>query len=59
VIGLCKIANIEFIHAIVDRTGHETVVGMLNDSVQWLWVLFVLFGFGKLSVNWATGLARA
>jgi hypothetical protein len=22
---------------------------------KWLWILFVLFGFGKLSVNWATG----
>jgi hypothetical protein len=22
---------------------------------KWLWVLFILFGFGKLSVNWATG----
>jgi hypothetical protein len=22
---------------------------------KWLWILFILFGFGKLSVNWATG----
>ena len=22
---------------------------------KWLWVLFILFGFGKLSVNWTTG----
>lgn len=22
---------------------------------KWLWILFVLFGFGKLSVNWTTG----
>jgi hypothetical protein len=22
---------------------------------KWLWVVFILFGFGKLSLNWATG----
>jgi hypothetical protein len=22
---------------------------------KWLWILFILFGFGKLSVNWTTG----
>ena len=22
---------------------------------KWLWIVFILFGFGKLSVNWATG----
>jgi hypothetical protein len=22
---------------------------------KWLWILFILFGFGKLSVNWSTG----
>jgi hypothetical protein len=22
---------------------------------KWLWIFFILFGFGKLSVNWATG----
>jgi hypothetical protein len=22
---------------------------------KWLWIIFILFGFGKLSLNWATG----
>jgi asparagine N-glycosylation enzyme membrane subunit Stt3 len=22
---------------------------------KWLWILFILFGFGKLSINWTTG----
>jgi hypothetical protein len=22
---------------------------------KWLWIVFILFGFGKLSLNWATG----
>jgi hypothetical protein len=22
---------------------------------KWLWILFILFGFGRLSVNWTTG----
>jgi len=26
-----------------------------NLNKKWLWILFILFGFGGLSVNWATG----
>lgn len=26
-----------------------------NVPLKWLWIVFILFGFGKLSVNWTTG----